>query len=77
MEMHRQQSAILGLGREHLQTFSSQEVEDANLSIRAAGQHAKEDEAQRFDLPAGRSAAETTFRKDISTLKMIWLTLGA
>lgn len=57
MEMHRQQSDVFGLCRDHFQTVSSQEVEHANLSIRAAGQHAKEDEAQRFNLPAGRSAA--------------------
>lgn len=67
MEMHRQQCAILGLRRDHFQTVASQEVEHANLSIGAAGQHAKEGEAQRFDLPAGKVGG--SFREDISTFK--------
>lgn len=57
MEVHRQYSHILGLHRDHFQTFSSQEVEHADLSIRAAGQHAKEDQSQRFNLPARKPAA--------------------
>lgn len=57
VEVHRQYSDIFGLYRDHFQTVSSQEVEHTNLSIRAAGQHAKEDQSQRFNLPARKPAA--------------------
>lgn len=57
VEMHRQYSDIFSLYRDHFQTVSSQEVEHANLSIRAAGQHAKEDQSQRLNLPVRKPAA--------------------
>lgn len=57
VEMYREYSHWFGLCRDHFQAVSSQEVEHANLPINAAGQHAKEDESQRSNLPAGKSAA--------------------
>lgn len=56
VEMHREYSDGFGLCRDHFQAVSSQEVEHANLPVHAAGQHAKEDERQRSNLPAGKSA---------------------
>lgn len=57
---------MFGLHGDGLQTFSGQEVEDADLSIRAAGQQAEEEQSQRFNLPARRPAAVLVTDKVIS-----------